>query len=429
MREAGSWRQNLFAATAAGFIGFTGFTLVMPFLPLYFHELGLRDVGEIALWSGLSLGVTPALTAALSPLWGRLADRFGRKIMVERSLASFVIVMSAMAYVREPWHVFALRAVQGLFAGYGALTLTMAAESAPPGKTAAAIGFVQTAQRLGPALGPVIGGVVAQLVGIRNAFFVSACFYAVALVLVFVLYHEQPPASRASSGPKGPVRFRDLIAFEHFLLLMLVVFLVQLVDRSFGPILPLFLGQIGVAPGRVPLVAGVLFSEAAFAAALGHHVTGRLLQRAPARTLLVGATSAAAAGALAYAVAPPAELLFVVTPLFGIAVGVAMTTAYSSAGRMIPAGAGGAGFGLLTTASLTALAVSPMLSGALGATSIRAVFAIDGAVMVVLAGVVWRVMRGSGAPGAPGAALQSPPAAPRSSPPRPAPRAGVAMGT
>ena len=86
-----AYRKNLFAVTAASFIGFMGFTLVMPFLPLYFHQLGVEDVGQVAMWSGLSLGVTPALTAMLSPLWGRLADRFGRKIMVERSLVSFVV--------------------------------------------------------------------------------------------------------------------------------------------------------------------------------------------------------------------------------------------------------------------------------------------------------------------------------------------------
>ena len=157
----------------------------MPFLPLYFQLLGVQDVGEIALWSGMSLGVTPALTALLSPFWGRLADRYGRKIMVERSLASFVIVMAAMAYVNRPWHVFALRALQGFFAGYGALTLTMAADSAPRDRMASAIGFIQTAQRLGPALGPIIGGAVAQAVGLRRAFLVTAVFYACALALVF----------------------------------------------------------------------------------------------------------------------------------------------------------------------------------------------------------------------------------------------------
>src|SRR4029450_914135 len=107
-----SYRRNLFAVTAASFIGFMGFTLVMPFLPLYFHLLGVDDVGRAAMWSGLSLGVTPGLTAPLAPLWGPVADRFGPKLMIERSLVSFVIIMTAMAFVTRPWHVFALRVVQ-----------------------------------------------------------------------------------------------------------------------------------------------------------------------------------------------------------------------------------------------------------------------------------------------------------------------------
>ena len=195
-----AYRRNLFAVTSASFIGFMGFTLVMPFLPLYFHQLGVEDVGQVAMWSGLSLGVTPALTALLAPFWGRLADRFGRKIMVERSLVSFVLVMSATAFVTQPWHVFALRCVQGLFAGYGALALAMAADSAPPGKMAQAIGTVQTAQRLGPALGPVFGGTVAAIVGLQRAFFVAAAFYFVALVVVFFMYDEQAAPHHERAG-------------------------------------------------------------------------------------------------------------------------------------------------------------------------------------------------------------------------------------
>ena len=90
-------------------MGYTGFTLVMPFLPLFIGQLGVDDVGQIAMWTGLSLGVTPALTALLAPAWGRLGDRYGRKIMVERSLVSFVVLMAAMAYVTRAWHVLAVR--------------------------------------------------------------------------------------------------------------------------------------------------------------------------------------------------------------------------------------------------------------------------------------------------------------------------------
>jgi MFS family permease len=388
-----SYARNLFAVTAASFIGFMGFTLVMPFLPLYFHQLGVDDVGEVAMWSGLSLGVTPALTALLSPLWGRLADRFGRKIMVERSLVSFVFVMAAMAFVTRAWHVFALRAVQGLFAGYGALTLTMAADSAPKDKMAQAIGTVQTAQRLGPALGPVVGGIVAALVGLRRAFLLASLFYLSAVILVLLLYDERHASAHAP--PEGSddrsITFRSMLAFENFLLMMAVIFGLQFVDRSFGPILPLYVGQLGVSSSRIPLVSGVLFSIAAGTGALGHHYCAALLRRHAPTRLIAAASGAAAIGALLYVIVHDIRWLFLATPLFGVAIGSGMTAAYTAAASVIPAPARGAGFGLLTTASLVGLAVSPVVSGLLGATSIRAVFGLDVVALGALALVVIRV--------------------------------------
>src|SRR5262245_1800608 len=236
-------------------MGFTGFTLVMPFLPLFIRQLGVTDVGQIALWTGLSLGVTPALNAIVSPFWGRLADRVGRKIMVGRSLTSCVLVMASMAFVTRAWHVLALRAVLGLLTGYGGLALTMAAESAPADQMARAIGVVQTAQRLGPAVGPVIGGSLAALVGLRRAFLVTACFYAVGLLLVLFLYDEKQTHVRPGEpAERGRVTVRSVLAFENFILLMVVIFAVQFVDRSFGPILPLYIERLGVSHARVALV-------------------------------------------------------------------------------------------------------------------------------------------------------------------------------
>ena len=367
----------------------------MPFLPLYFQQLGVEDVGEIAMWSGLSLGVTPALTAFMAPFWGRLADRFGRKIMVERSLVSFVIVMAAMAFVTEPWHVFALRAIQGLFAGYGALTLTMAADSAPQGRMAHAIGLVQTAQRLGPALGPgVRRRAVAQMVGLRRAFLVTAGFYLIALVLVFVMYDEQ--AGRISGSPTSrgerPRHVPDVLAFENFVLLMAVIFGLQFVDRSFGPVLPLYVGA-----ARHAGVEG----SARRGRAVFHR--GRRRRRRPPHLRAASAASHRAAGhrrsvavgaigALIYAFAPGPWMLLGGTVIFGGAIGVATTAAYTAASSIIPPTARGTGFGLLTTASLMGLAVSPIISGMLASTSIRAVFLLDAVGLLALAAMVSRLM-------------------------------------
>jgi MFS family permease len=400
------YRRNLFAVTAASFIGFMGFTLVMPFLPLYLHQLGVTDVGEVAVWSGLCLGVTPALTALLAPFWGRLADRFGRKIMVERSLVSFVVVMGAMGFVTRAWHVFALRGIQGLFAGYGALTLTMAADSAPKGRMAQAIGTVQTAQRLGPALGPVVGGVVAAVVGLRHAFQCAAAFYLVALVLVFLMYQEPDHHGRGDvdTDTRSTVTFRSVLAFENFLLMMAVIFGLQFVDRSFGPVLPLYVAQLGISSQRIPLISGILFSIAAGAGAAGHHYCAALMRWRSAAWVITLACAVAAAGAAVIVAARDARWLFAGAPVFGIAVGAGMTAAYTTAGTVIPAAARGAGFGLLTTSSLIGLALSPIVSGLLGATSIRAVFALDVIGLAALALVV-RHVGNAGGDDRPGSAM------------------------
>jgi len=176
-------QRNQFAVTTVAFVGFTGYTLVMPFLSLYVRELGVTSDAAVALWTGLALGATPAITALCAPFWGRVGDRFGNKILVQRSLLSFIFVMIAMAYVTRAWHLVALRALQGIVAGYGGVTISMVALSVPRERMTHAIGLVQTAQRMGPAVGPVIGGILARAVG--------------------MLAPPSMPKAKSSCAPKG----------------------------------------------------------------------------------------------------------------------------------------------------------------------------------------------------------------------------------
>jgi MFS family permease len=386
-----SWKRNQAAITAAAFVGFTGFTLVMPFLPLYFRELGLTDVGDIALWTGVTLGVSPAIAALTAPLWGRVGDRFGSKLLVQRSLVSFILVMIAMAYATEPWHLFALRAIQGFFAGYGPLTLSMAALSAPRDKVASAIGTVQTAQRMGPTLGPVIGGMLAPTVGLRNAFFVAAAFYAIALVLLTALYRE-PPKVKASSERRVRTPFAAILGLENFILVMLLLFGLQLVDRSFGPILPLYLGEIGYAPSEVPVRAGFLFSLWALTTALGNQLSGRLLKRWAPRRVIGSASLLAASGLVLFAASTGMWWLSASLAIVGLGIGTSTTTAFAAGNAVIPKDVHATGFGFLTGASLIGIAVSPVLAGLMAARSIRAVFVAGAVVLVLLAVAVRRVM-------------------------------------
>jgi len=372
-------------------VGFTGFTLVMPFLPLYIRQLGVTDIGEIALWTGVTLGVSPAIAALTAPLWGRVGDRFGNKLLVQRSLVSFIEVMSAMAYVTKPWHLFALRAVQGFFAGYGPLTLSMAALSAPREKMAIAIGTVQTAQRMGPAIGPVIGGMLAPIFGLRNSFFVAAGFYAVALIMITVLFKEPPRAPRPAAG-RQRTPFASILAFENFLLVMLVLFGLQLVDRSFGPVLPLHVGGLGYSPAEVPVVSGLLFSVLALTAALGNQLSSRVLKQHSPRVVIIWAVMIAAAALGVFTVSRNIWLLAAALAVVGLCIGTSITTAFAAGGAVIPQDVHATAFGFLTSASLSGVAISPVLSGLIAARSIRGVFVVGVAMLLILAFVVRRVM-------------------------------------
>jgi len=364
----------------------------MPFLSRYIQELGVTDTGEVALWTGITLGITPGVVAICAPVWGRVADRFGNKLLVQRSLFSCVIVMALMAKATEPWQLFALRAAQGLLAGYGSLTLTMAARSAPPEQMAAAIGAVQTAQRFGPAIGPAIGGVLASAVGLRNAFLVSSLVYVIAFVMLTVMYKERGDEVVEQAAPEERVSFSNVLAFENFLLLMLVIFALQVVDRSFGPVLLLHVTQIGYAPGRAELLVGVLFSALALSAVVGHQLAAVVLRRTTARAVIVVALVGAALSLLMFALVESAALMFVAMAAFGVAAGTALTTAFTAAGAVVPRHAHGVGFGFLTGAGLIGSAISPAVSGLLAARSINAVFLTGAAVLMLLVFLVRRLM-------------------------------------
>ncbi len=374
----------MLVAAATSFTGFAGFTLVMPFLPLYISQLGVSDVGEIAMWSGLTLGATPAITAISAPLWGRVGDRYGSKLLVVRSLVAFALTKAAMAFVTAPWQLVALRGLLGVFAGYGALTLSMAAESVPRERMAQAIGFVQMGQRLGPALGPVVGGFLAPAVGLRKSFLVTAAFYLAALLMFSVFYREPRERHARAAGRSLLSVVRELAATPGFFLVLAVIFTLQTVDRSFSPILPLFVAELGVTRDRVATVSGLLFSLVALCAALGHKVAGVFMVRWPPKALMTTVATTTALALIVIVVVPSLWTLAAALIVASFGIGVAMTAAYSLAGALLPTDAHVTGFGIMTTASLIGLAFSPVLAGLVGASGLRVVFVVDVGLLVGL---------------------------------------------
>lgn len=380
-------RRNQHVTAATVFVVFTGFAFVLPFLPLYVRELGVRDEEDVALWAGVLIGIAPLLAGALAPFWGRLADRYGQKPVAVRALVAYVILLVLSAAVRSVEQLLVLRIGVGLFGGIGPIGLSMAAAGGPREHTGRAVGLVQSAQILSAAVGPFVGGLLADTIGIRRTFLVTAALCAGALLLVLLGYREAPRA-----GPPAPVvsRTRDLLAAPGLPGLLAVLFLVNFVGRSFTPILPLYLHALGVDATRLALLTGVLISVYSLAAAVSASALGRLSGRHSPRGLLVLSLSAGAATVLPMAFASGYPMLLALATALGLVSGGALTLCYTIGGLKVDAERRSTAFGFFSAAALFGGALSPSVAGLLAHWDLRGIYYLDAAIFLVLAAALAR---------------------------------------
>jgi len=385
-----SWQRNVWALSLIVFTAFVGFQFFSPFLPLYVQELGVTDPAEIAVWSGVLMAVTPGLAGLLGPLWGRLADRVGRKLMMIRSLAGFIVTIAAMGLVTSVYQLLAARLLQGVFAGFSVMAMALASVSCPRDKVPVAVGRVQSAQLLSAAIGPAAGGYVASHFGIRYAFFVTAGLCALSLIGLIVLFKEARPGEAASRP--APLHFRDVFRLPHFALVLGLLLIAQFIDRGLSLLIPL---KVAHLPGveRIAAVSGIIISVSAVCGTISASLAGRLAQSWPiARLLLIGCLAGGIPCAL-MAWTSSWIMLLVLRCLVGFSLGGALTLAYSLGGHLSPSDNRGAAFGWLALGVQFASAASPVATGGLAALSLPGAFLVDGALAWMAAALLLVVGR------------------------------------
>jgi DHA1 family multidrug resistance protein-like MFS transporter len=381
-------RRNLLVTVAMVFVVFTGFAFVLPFLPLFVRELGVHEPERTALWAGVLIGVSPLLAGLLAPVWGRLADRHGHKVVVVTALTSYVLLLALSAAVRRVEQLLVLRVGIGLFGGIGPLGLAMATAQTPRQETGRAVGLVQAAQILSAAIGPFAGGVLADAIGTRRTFLVTAGLCALALVLVLALYEERGRAGAKAEGP-GP-GFGAIVALRGVVALLAVLFLVNFIGRSFTPILPLHLQLLGVPSGRLASATGVLISAYSMAAAASAWYLGRLSRTRSPRGLLLLTLLGGALTVAPMALVPRYGMILGLAVLLGLASGGSLTLCYTIGGLMVPEAVRTTAFGFFAGAALFGGAVSPTVAGLVAHVSLRGIYWVDAALYLALAVVLAR---------------------------------------
>lgn len=393
-----TWKRNLYVIWAAELAAIAGFSVVFPFLPYYVQELGVTETHEIELWSGALFASQAVTMAIFAPVWGALADRFGRKLMVERAMFGGAVILSLMGFAQSVHQLVILRAIQVIFTGTVPAATTLVASTAPRERAGYALGLLQTAVWAGASVGPLLGGLLADAWGYRAAFLVtgSLLFAAGLVVWRFVDEEFQPPQTGARIAGAGLWSGLGLVFRTRALLFVFVVeFIGRTATRLIGPVLPLFVQSLAPSTSRLASLTGLITGVSAASSALGAATLGRASDRLGYRRILLTCAAGVACVYIPmYFVTSPWQLL-ALQALLGLAMSGVLAALSALLSNLAPEGRQGAVYGLDTTVVAAANAVGPMFGASTAALlGLRMPFAVA-AVLFALAGLAaWRLIPG-----------------------------------
>jgi MFS transporter, DHA1 family, multidrug resistance protein len=381
------WQRNIYTIWCAQFLAMVGLTLIVPFLPLYLRDLGLRDLADVERWSGFLFAAPFLVQTLAAPLWGVLGDRYGRKIMVLRAMAGLGATNMLSAAVSNVGQLALLRAVQGGVSGFVAAGNALVTAALPPDRMGAALGVLQTSLTAGGIIGPLIGGALGDLVGYRNVFLITGatCFAAAAVVFVGAREEMVPAQARAA----GPGVWANLSYFFQSPALRTTGILLctsQVAVMSVEPIFSVYVSMLQVPAERVATVAGVLFSVTGLTSMLGAPLWGRTADRSGEARVLLLTLAGAAVAYLAQAFGRTAWEVFVFRAALGFFNGGMLPPLYAIVARSTPQERLGGMMGLTSSAIMLGSVIGPLLGGLLSAAvGIRWVFVVAAAVLAISA--------------------------------------------
>ena len=392
-QKAAIWRRNLYAITIAQGLAIIGFSLRESFLPFYLQSLGAESTDSAAIWSGLISAGGAGVMAFSAPFWGVISDRRGRKPMLLRAMFGAMLTVGLMGLATEPWHLLALRFLEGALTGTVTASTALVATSAPKERLGFSLGLVQTAVFSGASLGPFLGGLFADQIGYRPTFLVSAVVLGSAAVIVlFFVQEDFKPAARAASGTERGLRtLRKSTSwlFVPMLLTMIgVLFAVRFAQMSTRPILPLYVEHVGGFTGdggahRAASLAGIALGLLGATSAIASVYLGRRGDRVGHRKILLGSILGAGLLYLPMAAVTGAWQFIFLQGLFGIAAGGLIPAANAIIAQWTPRERRGVSFGITAAAGAVGGTLGPLVGSATAASlGFRATFLGTGLILL-----------------------------------------------
>lgn len=380
-----SWKILLAMMVTFALMMSSSYTMLIPFLPIYMQsELG-ATADNVSLWSGVTYAITFAISAFVSPIWGKLSDKMGKKPMIIRSSFLLAITYFLGGIVRTPFELFLVRAFQGIASGLWPACLVMMSACVPKNKIGISMGLMQSANICGGIIGPLLGGILATAFGMRNSFYVGAVALSLITVTTILFIKEPPVAPEKEINKAQTPSYLSFIKDKNILILLLCVCMTNLVILQIQPIVSLYVQQLSHNSDKAVLLTGFIMSLGGIAGALASPLWGKTGQKVGFyKTITLASISA---GLLVSLQGVPNSLV-----LFGLMqflCGLGFSGIFPSANSILvlltPPSSRGMGFGSLFSAQMIGGALGPVIGGVIVSfMSFNTVYIISGSILFVI---------------------------------------------
>lgn len=380
-----SWKILLAMMVTFALMMSSSYTMLIPFLPIYMQsELG-ATADNVSLWSGVTYAITFAISAFVSPIWGKLSDKMGKKPMIIRASFLLAITYFLGGIVRTPFELFLVRAFQGIASGLWPACLVMMSSCVPKNKIGISMGLMQSANICGGIIGPLLGGILATAFGMRNSFYVGAVALSLITVTTILFIKEPPVAPEKEINKAQNTSYLTFIKDKNILILLLCVCMTNLVILQIQPIVSLYVQQLSHNSDKAVLLTGFIMSLGGIAGALASPLWGKTGQKVGFyKTITLAFISA---GLLVSLQGVPNSLV-----LFGLMqflCGLGFSGIFPSANSILvlltPPSSRGMGFGSLFSAQMIGGALGPVIGGVIVSfMSFNTVYIISGSILFVI---------------------------------------------
>ena len=362
------WKINLYTLWVTQVFSLMGFGFCIPFIPFLFQEMGVTDPAELSYYVGLSTTLPAATMAVAAPIWGFLSDRYGRKMMIMRSMFCAALLLALMGLAQTVWQFMLLRALQGILSGTVTASMTFVSANTPERRMSYALGLMTSSNFLGYSVGPFFGGILAEFLGYRICFGIGGALMMTGFFLVVVLLKEDKNSYgyriKTEKNPGG----RHLKAISPFVLFILISLLFQRVVRSvFAPFIPLYVQEtLGTMAGAATYT-GIISAASGLATAVAALTVAKYADRYDKMRLALLLTALSLPVTVLLPVTHSISAFLAVNTLFFFLVGGAEPIMSSAASERTPAAQRGSLFGMIGTVGSLGAMVSPMIGSWLSA--------------------------------------------------------------